>query len=186
MDQLLRPGGTMIHKVDLRDHGMFSEGGQNALTFLTLGDRTYRWMGEESAGLPNRVLIGWYRDELAGLGYESKYLVTHFAGVDDELIPAVPLDGRGPTRGRSPPSPTSGRGSSGSSGGCRTRSSRSRGSSCRSQAGPLGPDVQRQGQDRTRQGRGHARQHRPPGGGERLAVEGAIRLDPERFERPCA
>ena len=96
MDQLLRPGGRMIHKVDLRDHGMFSEGGQNALTFLTLGDRTYRWMGEESAGLPNRVLIGWYRDELAALGYESEYLVTHFAGVDEELIPAVPLDGLRP------------------------------------------------------------------------------------------
>ncbi len=36
MDRLLAPGGRMIHKVDLEDHGLFSEGGLNPLTFLTV------------------------------------------------------------------------------------------------------------------------------------------------------
>jgi SAM-dependent methyltransferase len=92
MDKLLRPGATMVHKVDLRDHGMFSEGGQNALTFLTIGDRSYAWMGEESAGLPNRRLIGWYRAKLAQLGYEARFWVTHVAGIEAELVPHQPLE----------------------------------------------------------------------------------------------
>ncbi len=91
MDQLLVGGGLMIHKVDLRDHGLFTDGGHNSLTFLTLSDRVYRWMGEESAGLPNRVPIGWYIDEMAGRGYEASYMITHVAGVEEELLPPVPL-----------------------------------------------------------------------------------------------
>ena len=91
MDRLLRPAGTMIHKVDLRDHGLFTDGGQNALTFLTIDDRVYRWMGEESAGLPNRRMIGWYERTLIRLGYASELLVTHLAGVEEELEPHVPL-----------------------------------------------------------------------------------------------
>lgn len=92
MDRLLAPGGRMIHKVDLEDHGLFSEGGLNPLTFLTVGDRTYRWMGEESAGLPNRVLIGAYRDEIIRRGYRAEFLVTNLIGSDGELEPFVPLD----------------------------------------------------------------------------------------------
>lgn len=89
MDRLLKPGGWMIHEVDLRDHGLFSEGGQHELTFLTIPDRIYRWMGEESAGLPNRRLEGWYRDALDRLGYSQTHLVSHLVGVTDELEPHV-------------------------------------------------------------------------------------------------
>ncbi len=91
MDQLLAGGGLMIHKVDLRDHGLFTDGGHNALTFLTLSDRVYRWMGEESAGLPNRVPIGWYIDEMKGRGYEASCMITHLAGMEEELKPPAPL-----------------------------------------------------------------------------------------------
>jgi SAM-dependent methyltransferase len=87
MHTLLKPGGLMAHKVDLRDHGLFTDGGQHALTFLTIPDRTYRWMGEETAGLPNRVLMGWYREKLEGLGYEASFLTTHLAGIDAEVKP---------------------------------------------------------------------------------------------------
>ena len=59
---------------------------------LTVGDRTYRWMGEESAGLPNRVLIGAYRDEIIRRGYRAEFLVTNLIGSDGELEPFVPLD----------------------------------------------------------------------------------------------
>jgi SAM-dependent methyltransferase len=93
MDLLLAPGGTMLHKVDLRDHGLFTEGGHNALTFLTIGDRIYGWMGEESAGLPNRELLGYYRRTFERLGYRAEYLVTHLAGVETEVEPHAPLEG---------------------------------------------------------------------------------------------
>ena len=91
MDRLLAPGGQMIHKVDLEDHGLFSEGGLNPLTFLTVADRTYRWMGEDSAGLPNRVLTGWYREEMERRGYDARFLATNLIGPPGELDPFVPL-----------------------------------------------------------------------------------------------
>ncbi len=86
MDALLAPGGSMIHEVDLDDHGLFTGGGQNPLTFMTVGDRAYRWMGEESAGLPNRRRIDWYRERIKQLGYESTFRVTHTVG-GGELVP---------------------------------------------------------------------------------------------------
>ena len=82
----------MVHKVDLEDHGLFSEGGLNPLTFLTVSDRTYGWMGESSAGLPNRVLIGWYREEMLRRGYDASYLVTNMIGGDGELDRFVPIE----------------------------------------------------------------------------------------------
>ena len=88
MDQLLRAGGVLAHKVDIRDHGLFTDGGQHPLTFLTVRDRTYTLMGAE-AGLPNRELTDDYRRRLAALGYESVYLVTHLIDRPDELEPAV-------------------------------------------------------------------------------------------------
>jgi len=87
MDRLLKPGGTMIHKVDLDDHRLFTGGGQNPLTILTIGDRTYGWMGEESAGLPNRVRMGWYEERMSRSGYEATWRVTHTVGARGELIP---------------------------------------------------------------------------------------------------
>jgi SAM-dependent methyltransferase len=92
MKRLLVPGGRMIHKVDLEDHGLFTGGGQNPLTFLTIPDRVYRWMGEESAGLPNRRMMGWYESKLAELGFEAEFLVTVLAGSDVEVDPHVPQE----------------------------------------------------------------------------------------------
>jgi SAM-dependent methyltransferase len=86
MDALLVPGGLLIHKVDMGDHGLFTRGGHNPLTFLTIPDRLYRWMGEHS-GLPNRHLANWYRDEMERCGYKAWFLVTHLIAQDGELIP---------------------------------------------------------------------------------------------------
>ena len=61
MHRLLKPGGRMAHKVDLRDHGLFTDGGQHALEFLTVSDRVYTWMGEESAGLAEPRASGLLR-----------------------------------------------------------------------------------------------------------------------------
>lgn len=92
MHRLLKPGGRMAHKVDLRDHGLFTDGGQHALEFLTVSDRVYEWMGEESAGLPNRRLQGYYERVLAERGYSTRFLTTHLAGVDAEVEPHVPAE----------------------------------------------------------------------------------------------
>ena len=95
MDRLLVPGGTMAHKVDLSDHGLFTPGGHPPLTFLTVADRQYRWMGGD-AGLPNRVPADVYRSELERLGYEPTVLVTHLIDSPEELVPhpAEPPAGR--------------------------------------------------------------------------------------------
>ncbi len=89
MHRLLKPGGRMAHKVDLRDHGLFTDGGQDALEFLTVSDRVYGWMGEQSAGLPNRRLQGYYERVLADRGYETAFLTTHLAGIEEEVEPHV-------------------------------------------------------------------------------------------------
>jgi len=86
MDRLLAPGGTMLHKVDFRDHGMFTGGGLHPLTFLTIPERPYGWMTHHS-GRPNRRLADWYRSKLRQLGYETRLLVTHIVGVAEEIVP---------------------------------------------------------------------------------------------------
>ena len=75
----LKRGGYMLHIVDLRDHGMFSEN-FHELKFLEVPDRLYSRMTSWS-GLPNRVLITEYRSALEKLPLTYKLLVTCLAGV---------------------------------------------------------------------------------------------------------
>ena len=86
MQEVLVPGGLLIHKVDLGDHGLFSGGGHNPLTFLTVPDRLYRWMGDHS-GLPNRHLANWYREEMKRREYTARFFTTHLIAQEGELIP---------------------------------------------------------------------------------------------------
>ena len=79
MDRLLATGGLMLHKIDLSDYGMFSSGGLNPLTFLTIAEPIYRLMAKDS-GLPNRKLKSYYQQKLAKLGYETKILITGIIG----------------------------------------------------------------------------------------------------------
>jgi SAM-dependent methyltransferase len=85
-DRLLRPGGRMVHKIDLRDYGMFTKYGFPALEFLTVPEWTYRHMAEGS-GQPNRRRVNYYRDAARRLGYEYTIYVTHILGVEQELVP---------------------------------------------------------------------------------------------------
>ena len=55
----LAPGGSMIHRIDFRDHGMFAD--HHPLTFLTIPDALYRAMTRGS-GRPNRLLLPAWRD----------------------------------------------------------------------------------------------------------------------------
>ncbi|MCG8408891.1 MAG: methyltransferase domain-containing protein, partial [Phycisphaerales bacterium] len=81
----LRPGGTLIHRVDLRDHGMFFN--LNPLTFLTVPGQIYRRMVSNS-GRPNRVMFADYRDWLERSGLTGSLRITRLAGVDGEFEPS--------------------------------------------------------------------------------------------------
>jgi hypothetical protein len=79
MDRLLKPGGYMVHKIDLSDEKMFSSRGMHPLTFLTIPERLYYLMASDS-GKPNRKLIGDYREQMQKRGYEAKLLVSAVLG----------------------------------------------------------------------------------------------------------
>jgi SAM-dependent methyltransferase len=83
-DRLLRPGGLMVHKIDLRDYGIFTKYGFPALEFLTVPEWSYRHMAEAS-GQPNRRRVNYYRDVARRLGYACTIYVTHILGVENEL-----------------------------------------------------------------------------------------------------
>jgi SAM-dependent methyltransferase len=83
-DRLLRPGGLMIHRIDLGDYGMFSKYGFHPLEFLTVPDWAYRRMVEAS-GQPNRRLVDYYRDTVTKAGYQSKIYVSRILG-----LPSLP------------------------------------------------------------------------------------------------
>jgi SAM-dependent methyltransferase len=85
-DRLLRPGGLMVHKIDLRDYGMFTKYGFPALEFLTVPEWAYRHMAE-SSGQPNRRRVNYYRDVARRFGYAYTIYVTHILGVEQELVP---------------------------------------------------------------------------------------------------
>ncbi len=85
MDRLLLPGGYMIHKIDFRDHGMFSDK-HHPLTFLTISGSMYKLMTHDS-GKPNRRLISYYRRKTTELGYDTNLLITHIVGLESEILP---------------------------------------------------------------------------------------------------
>ena len=87
MVKALNAGGMLIHKIDLRDHGMFS-GHFHELKFLEPGDWLHRRM-TRATGRPNRVLLHQYRAFLEKTDLESDFLVTRLAGVGD-IIPHLP------------------------------------------------------------------------------------------------
>ena len=89
MDRLIRRGGYQVHKIDLRDYGMFTRFGYHPLEFLTIRDGIYRYM-VESTGQPNRRLVDYYRRKATELGYDARIFITSVLGVDQELRPPRP------------------------------------------------------------------------------------------------
>lgn len=74
LDRVLKPGGRMIHKIDLRDHGMFSALGFHPREFLTISEGVYRWMSDD--GKHNRKMLDYYRAQMKELGYEARFYLT--------------------------------------------------------------------------------------------------------------
>lgn len=89
MAEALNPDGMLLHKVDLRDHGMFSPR-HDELTFLQIPQWYYALMTRGS-GKPNRVLTHRYKDILDKSGLDYNILVTRLVGVG-EITPHVPWE----------------------------------------------------------------------------------------------
>lgn len=84
MAEALAPGGMMMHKVDLRDHDMFSLN-SHELRFLEVRSGVFRRMTRAS-GRPNRVLVDRYRNVLKENGLTASVLVTRLVAVGD-IVP---------------------------------------------------------------------------------------------------
>lgn len=85
----LKKDGVLLHKVDLRDHGMFS-GYLHELSFFEVPDRLYPWLVKD-AGRPNRILINSYRQVLNEHIPDHKILITRLAGVGN-IEPHLPYE----------------------------------------------------------------------------------------------
>jgi SAM-dependent methyltransferase len=83
MQQALNPGGTMVHMVDCRDHGQFSDR-LHDLSFLRLPKLLYRPLG--ASGGPNRVRCSAYVNAVKAMGMSHKLYVTALSGIP-ELLP---------------------------------------------------------------------------------------------------
>jgi SAM-dependent methyltransferase len=84
MSSALKPGGTMIHGVDFRDHGQFSEAFHD-LKFLELPEVLYaplRWQGG-----PNRVRLSAYVNKLSSFGFSVEVFAGFVAGIKEEIPP---------------------------------------------------------------------------------------------------
>ncbi|MCT7961877.1 class I SAM-dependent methyltransferase [Laspinema sp. D1] len=85
MVDCLKPGGRIFHKIDFRDHGMFTPK-HHELTFLEIPQYLYPRMVQNS-GRPNRILVHRYKqalEEMKNQGLISyKLLVTRLVEVGD-------------------------------------------------------------------------------------------------------
>ena len=84
MAESLKPGGSLIHRIDLRDHGMFPN--HHPLTYLTINELIYRRMTSKS-GRPNRILIHRYREWLEDSNLNGNIWITRLAGIKKEMAP---------------------------------------------------------------------------------------------------
>jgi len=88
MARALNLQGVMIHNIDFRDHGQFSESFHD-LKFLELSNATYaplRWQGG-----PNRVRLSAYVNHLENLGFKVETFAQYVTGIKHE-IPSSRLD----------------------------------------------------------------------------------------------
>lgn len=85
MDFWLRPGGILLHKIDLRYPEIFPHA--NPLTFLTISERLWKYMTSYS-GRPNRKRVTYYKQKLESLShYDYKFYIARVIGSDIEIIP---------------------------------------------------------------------------------------------------
>jgi len=90
----LNPQGLLIHKVDLRDHGMFTPFAY-PLKFLEVPRWLYRLM-TEGAGYPNRFLFHGYKKILTAINPKTRFYISGLHGVpeleQEYLLESLPDD----------------------------------------------------------------------------------------------
>ena len=87
MHRMLKPGGTLIHKIDFRDHKIFSRHSKlGELEYLTIPNYIWRLVNPHSGWL-NRKRIDYYRQKLFELSYEHKIFVTHVTNHSGDVNP---------------------------------------------------------------------------------------------------
>ena len=86
MASALKPGGMMIHAVDCRDHGQFSDH-LHDLSFLRIPALAYWPL--RAAGGPNRVRLSAYLRALEPFRLQTRILVTSLAGMAKGFEPAL-------------------------------------------------------------------------------------------------
>ena len=84
MINCLSPRGILIHRIDLRDHGMFST--HHPLTHFTINDKMWSLM-TKNAGRPNRILSSDYDNWLKNSGLEGEILISRLVGYSKEIEP---------------------------------------------------------------------------------------------------
>jgi SAM-dependent methyltransferase len=89
MAEALTPGGVMIHVIDCRDSGQFSDCFHD-LSFLRVPPLLYKPLTLAS-GL-NRVRLSGYVKTLASIGRQCNVLVARLSGVTGEINPEVPFE----------------------------------------------------------------------------------------------
>ncbi len=94
MDKYLKKGGYHIHKVDLRDHGMFTRDGYNPFFFLTIPAYTWALMTKH-CGKPNRKRADYFEEKFKGLGYDYNARITNLMTREGEIVPHKKLIARG-------------------------------------------------------------------------------------------
>jgi SAM-dependent methyltransferase len=82
----LNPGGLLVHRVDLRDHGMYV--GHHPLTFLTIPELLWPWLTQAS-GRPNRALLPQYRRWAEESAIDASIRITRLVGVEGDFPPAT-------------------------------------------------------------------------------------------------
>ena len=91
MERLLVSGGKIAHKIDLRDHQMFSSAGHHQLTFLTVPERIYRTISARTPA-PNRERYDYYLQEVGKRGWPHSMVVSRVVGETGERRPHLQLD----------------------------------------------------------------------------------------------
>jgi len=85
----LNAGGVMLHQIDCRDHGQFSEN-FHELKFLELREALYsplKWRGG-----PNRVRLSAYVNVLRQERMDFTIYINSMAGIAEELPPCTTLE----------------------------------------------------------------------------------------------
>ena len=91
LQSLLKDGGGMMHKIDFRDDGMFSQYGHHELTFLTMSKSLYALMTNRLFR-PNRVLIPEYEKIMKAMNISVTAYISQLYGMDKEYHPYISHD----------------------------------------------------------------------------------------------